>query len=215
MVTFKGKGGSKLENYIKVLLYVYPRLEEAAKDYGEHIRNKAILSCDGKVRTEKLIEYLTEEIARKEKIEELKEAMDEVLEKLSDKERLLLELRYFRRKRKLEEGTKKIDLSKWGSERNYFRLQKKLADKLGALMKARGLTEEKYFSDYAGFKWIASVYRYVEAHKKGSSAGERALIGLLSDGKAETKKRLPKASAEKNFRDAAANENVPRAGKGA
>lgn len=62
----------KLENYLKAALYVYPRLERIERDWEEHIKNKAFMSYDYRVTTEKLSVYLAEEILRKEKIEKLK-----------------------------------------------------------------------------------------------------------------------------------------------
>ena len=51
-----------MENYTKVVLYAYPLLRTVGEDYAEHIRNKALLSYDSAMTTERLAEYLAEEI---------------------------------------------------------------------------------------------------------------------------------------------------------
>ena len=63
---------TKLENYVKAVLYVYPRLERLEKDCEEHIRNRAFMSYDYRTTTERLSEELAEEIIRKGLIRELK-----------------------------------------------------------------------------------------------------------------------------------------------
>ena len=156
---------SILENYVKVVLYVYPLLETIGKDYEEHIKNKALLSYKGQTRTEDLAIYLAEEILAKEKLEWLKEVVDGILEKLSDAERTLVAIRYFGKRRKVRtflrlkeqnEGEKK----EW-SERGYFRKQKRLSDKVGAMLAVAGLTKEKYEKEFSSMELFSKVDRFV------------------------------------------------------
>lgn len=171
----------KLENYLKAALYVYPRLERIERDWEEHIKNKAFMSYDYRVTTEKLSVYLAEEILRKEKIEKLRNTIDEALERLTEEERFLLELRYFRRKGRLKQFCQKVDLKEIGSERAYFRKQAKLQNKLEGILKCRGFTEEKFRKEYGEFEWLMSVCRFIEQGKEKNAAGrERSLVGLLS-----------------------------------
>ena len=97
-----------MENYVKAVLYVYPRLERLEKDCEEHIRNRAFMSYDYRTTTERLSEELAEEIIRK------------------------------------------------------------------------GLTKETFFSEYARFDWLMSVYRFIEAGKEGRNAAkEHSLVEFL------------------------------------
>ena len=75
-----------MENYLKVALYVYPKLERIERDCEEHIRNKAFMSYDYRETTENLSVYLAEEILKKEKIETLRNTIDEALERLTEEE---------------------------------------------------------------------------------------------------------------------------------
>ena len=150
-----------MEKYTKAVLYVYPLLATVGKDYEEHIRNKALLSYDSKTNAESLIEYIAEEIICKERLEWLKSIVEEVLEKLSDTERALIAIRYFGKSRKLcrftktkKDGQNGSNKESW-SERMYFRQQQRLGIKVSAMLKAAGLTEERYhdwFSDMEMFK---------------------------------------------------------------
>ena len=51
-----------MENYAKVMLYVYPFLKTVEKDYQDHIRNKAVLSHNSGMTAERLADYIAGEI---------------------------------------------------------------------------------------------------------------------------------------------------------
>ena len=146
-------------SYVKTILYIYPRLERIAADYGDHIRHRAILSYENRT-AERAAEYLAEEILKKRAIEALKERVDAALKKLNDKERFLLEVRYFGRKKKLREfleaGTERP-----GSERSYYRKQERLLKKVISVFSGVGLTEEAFFREYRGFGWMMSACRQI------------------------------------------------------
>ena len=112
-----------MENYVKAVLYVYPRLERLEKDCEEHIRNRAFMSYDYRTTTERLSEELAEEIIRKGLIRELKRKTDAAIGALKKEEKFLLELRYFRRKSRLKQFCGETDFKEIGSERNYYRRQ--------------------------------------------------------------------------------------------
>ncbi len=147
------------ESYAKTILYIYPRLERIAADYGDHIRHRAILSYENRT-AERAAEYLAEEILKKRAIEALKERVDAALKKLNDEERFLLEVRYFGRKKKLREfleaGTERP-----GSERSYYRKQERLLKKVISVFSGVGLTEEAFFREYRGFGWMMSACRQI------------------------------------------------------
>ena len=92
----------KLENYLKAALYVYPRLERIERDWEEHIKNKAFMSYDYRVTTEKLSVYLAEEILRKEKIEKLRNTIDEALETTDGRRKISARIEIFPKKREAE-----------------------------------------------------------------------------------------------------------------
>lgn len=150
-----------LENYLKTVLYAYPLLETVGEDYEQHIRNKAVLSYDGKWNTLRLAEYLAEEILHKNRLEWLKGAVERVLDELSAVERELIAIRYFGKKRKRGAD----EFSAW-SVRKYFRMQQKIGEKVGVMLKAYGVTKTKFFEELAPIGMIAKVHSFVERQEQ-------------------------------------------------
>ncbi|MBQ8296108.1 MAG: hypothetical protein IJX87_06750 [Clostridia bacterium] len=156
-----------MENYVKVVLCAYPLLRTVGQDYAEHIRNKALLSYVSAQSTERLAEYLAEEILRKQKLEQLKELLDRVLMKLSEVERTLIEIRYFGKKRVKEllrsKGVKSEERAALiGSERSYFRQLRRVVAKVGGMLAKEGLTKEVYMAEYADIDIIRKIHIFVE-----------------------------------------------------
>ena len=160
---------SFLENYTKVILYAYPILKTVGEDYAEHIRNKALLSYQSSLSAENLAEYLAEEILRKQKLEWLKEKIEEVLSRLDDVERTLVAIRYFGKKRKIKkihftsEKNPLVDESK--GERAYFRRQQRLSEKVGAMLQSAGITEEIYLREFASLDIFEKIHKFVHEGK--------------------------------------------------
>lgn len=173
-----------MESYVETILYAYPRLKGIGRDYEDHIRNKGILSYDYRVTTERLAEYLAEEILEKAAIENLQATVESVLKKLTKEEMLLLEMRYFRRKSRLQEYGPEI-FKRLGSLRNYYRKQGRVLKKVSILFRQAGLTEENFFREYSRFNGLTAIYRYIES---GAAAEkEKARLTLFK----EENRRLP------------------------
>ncbi len=163
------------------------------------------MSYDYRVTTEKLSEYLAEEIIGKGLLEELKKTLDGVLQRLTEEERFLLELRYFRRRSRLK-GYCQNYAEAFGSVRNYYRRQEKLLAKFGAYLGGAGLTEEKFFREYSRFDGLMSICRWIGAGKECAAAsGERALVCFLSR-RAACRRNAGKEGGNKKTRPAARGE---------
>ncbi len=166
-----------MKEYVKILLYAYPFLRTVGKDYEEHIRNKAVLSYEGKRSAESLAEYLAGEILQMRRLEWLKERIDGVLASLSDVERTLLAIRYFGKVGKIKSflGVRREGYqSRVWTERTYFRRQRRLGEKVAARLVGAGVTEEVYLADFAGVELFQKLSRGVAAGKdKKISACER------------------------------------------
>ena len=164
-----------MEQYTKAVLYVYPLLKTVEKDYEDHIRNKALLSYDTRENAERLIEYIAEEIICKERLEWLKSVVSEVLSKLSEMEKALIAIRYFgKSKKRCLVGVKWRDKkgeeaqsqkTSW-SERTYFRQQQRLLIKVSAMLKAAGLSEERYQAWFAEMEMFKRVERALKRQTK-------------------------------------------------
>lgn len=174
-----------MENYAKVVLYAYPLLKTVGEDYEEHIRNKALLSYDSPMTAERLAEYIAGEILCMDKLEWLKATVEQVLDKLDEVERTLLAIRYFGKRktirrflplRRATNGEKRENA--W-SEGKYFRRQRRLAEKVGAMLKSAGVTKEVYDRDFAALDIFRKIHIFVEAGRdRKISADERRWIGV-------------------------------------
>ena len=138
-----------MEKYLKAVLYAYPLLETVEQDYDIHIKNKAVLSYRNDKSAEELAVYIAEEIIRRERFAWLKKTVAKILDTLSEKERSLLELRYFGKRRKRTSNTLQGQSECVLSESSYFRAQNRLAEKVGAMLVRAGFTKEVYENDFA------------------------------------------------------------------
>ena len=172
-----------LKKYVKTLLYSYPRMAQMEKNYEEHILNKACLSFDNRKSGEFLVEEVAKEVLKKQLLKEVAEMMGKVVSFLTEKEKYLLELRYFRRKKALAVYEEKFGQAVFGSVRGYFREQVRLLEKTARLMVRCGLTEEK-MQEYMQIDELQAVLSYIEKGRDKASSRERALVGFLGDGKA-------------------------------
>ena len=159
----KKRGEEVLEDYAKAVLYAYPLLETVGKDYEEHIYNKAILSYRSEKRAEELAEYIAGEILEQRKLVWLKDLLERVLRGLSETENAFIAVRYFGKGGKIKrafDGAQKIDGGL--SEGKYFRLQRKLGNKIGERLVALGLSKEVFERDFGKMKMFQGIFRRMQ-----------------------------------------------------
>lgn len=153
-----------MENYVKEILYGYPLLKTVGEDYEIHIRNKALLSHGSHVDGMRLAEYLAGEILMMDKLEALKATVKAVLDKLTEEERILIEGRFFGKRKKLRDFLERraYDGQAVWSKRKFFRRQNAAEKKVGALLFCAGITEEKYLRDFARTDIFEKVRKKME-----------------------------------------------------
>ncbi len=144
-----------MENYIKAVLRVYPFLGAMQKTYEQHVRNRALLSCDGRMNTEALAEYLAEEILHKRSLAWLEEIVKESLERLSEIERCLVRARFFGDKRAEHE-----EIAKWSDSKRQ-RIQARCFQRLEAMLSRAGLTKEYFEEELINIELLRKSYRRV------------------------------------------------------
>ena len=173
-----------MEKYIKWVLYAYPSVKELVKGYEEHIKNCAVLSYRGNRTAEETALYLAEEILEKRRLEWLISCVEEVLDKLSDMEKLLVQIRYFGKERKIKKRilpVREKGYENW-SESKYFRAQNRLGIKLNALFSALGLTQEIFEKEYLGNEIFRRVKKLMEQKDDNKiHNNERAWLRLESN----------------------------------
>lgn len=155
--------------YVKLLLYVYPKLPEISEAVSVGAENGAILSFRAKGSALEAAEAVVSEMLLRNNLDRVRLALDEALALLSGEEKFLLEYKYFRRKRELGKHGALASCS----ERNYFRLQNALLKKLAALLAARGWTEEGCSEAFDGFSPFVRLKRALCEGREREFAAKR------------------------------------------
>lgn len=145
-------------DYVKVLLYAYPKLDMLAEAIASGAETKAFLSFRA-TDTLNCAEKISQGILQSRILRKLANDMEDAFSRLSEEERYLLEYKYFRRKSELCGRFAETSFS--GSEREYFRRQNALLKKVACLLIARGVTEETFFRDLGDIPPFPRVYRAV------------------------------------------------------
>ena len=177
-----------MEIRVVAALYAYPQLDRVGRDYEEHIKNKALLSYGSKIATERLTEYLAEEIVRRQNVLRLKAVLDKIVFSLSEEEKTLLDVRYFGKVDKVKRvfaawraGLCSLSFKPW-SERTYYRKQARLLKKIMAQIKQAGIDEKTFDEDYLPVEYIAMLYQYLALGKEvTSSKKESMLLAFLKE----------------------------------
>lgn len=155
-------------DYVKVLLYAYPKLDALREAVECGVEVKAVLSFRARQNATELFERVAEEIVIAKKLSLLKRKLDEVFSRCSERDLFLLEYKYFRRKDVLRE--KYAGYEPNCSERNYFRLQNALLTKVAALLLAAGVTEKRFFREFRHYAPFMRVFRAIREGR------ERAVV---------------------------------------
>ena len=154
-----------MKKYVKVVLYAYPTLKLMGEEYQIHISNKALLSYKSQKPTEELVEYIAKEIICKQRLDWLKKLLEKLMDKLSETERGLLQLRYFSptksRKRCEEKGGIFAEIASW-TDSTYYRKQNALGEKMERMLEGVGFSEEIFEKDFAFIDVFRCVVRFME-----------------------------------------------------
>lgn len=188
--------------FVRAVTYAYPYLKTVESDYGECIKNRALLSYRSGKSAEEISISIAEDILEQRKLVWLKGVVESVLAILSDTERMLVAIRYFGKERKkratvglkgkaLREAQDKARADKLGktgtigiwSERKYFRAQQRLCERLKALYIQAGLTEEVFEKEFLSVEIMEKIYRFAEEKDGRLSKREKAWVGDKSDSK--------------------------------
>ena len=161
-----------MEEFVKEVLYAYPLLKTVEKDYAEHIQNQAVLSYKSNLSTERLAEYIAEEIVESQRLAWLKRVVCEVLDKLDDLEKTMVSIRYFGKKRK---DSLSAPFGKW-SERTYFREQERLGKKIGGMLTESGLTAGLFALWFAPTQLFETVHKYAKKRTDEVSVREKRFL---------------------------------------
>lgn len=147
--------------YVKVLLYAYPHLPDLSEALLQSAQNKALLSYK-KTDAFAAAQNVAEEILLRGALQRLMRDLEWAIGKLSPQERSFVDYKYFRR----EKGAFVLACS----ERSYYRKQKALLLKAGALLRIKGWTQESFLQEFRSSMFFMRLYKAV------SEGNERALV---------------------------------------
>lgn len=153
-----------MKEYQAAMLLAYPRVGRIAEHLGQLIEAKAAASYRGRERTEECVEQILRYLRAKDCLLACGAAVDEVLEGLTREERFLLEYKYFRRQEKLA-----AEFGGFGlpcSERQYYRMQRRLERKAGELFMRAGYTEAWFLRLFADLPYMMRLLDSVRQGKK-------------------------------------------------
>lgn len=155
-------------DYVKVLLYAYPKLDALREAVESGVEVKALLSFRARQDATAVFERIADEIVIAKKLSLLKRKLDGALARCTRRELFLLEYKYFRRKDVLREVFGGYEPN--CSERNYFRLQNALLAKIAAMLLAVGMTEKWFLREFRRYAPFMRVFRAIREGR------ERAVV---------------------------------------
>ncbi len=151
-----------MENFVKAVLYAYPLLNKMDEAYRVHIRNKAVLSYRSDAPALVQAQSIASEILEKRKLAWLKATLEKVFARLTEAQRALLSIRFSVGKEKSPD--EKSGCGALGKGK-YFRQLKRLEEKLRAMLKGEGLTEESFEKDFSKMELFRHIGK--KMRKKG------------------------------------------------
>lgn len=147
-----------MDNFERAVLYAYPLLKNVEEDYQAHISNMAILSYRKDVTAEKWAERIAEEIICKRKLLWIKGVVERCLQKLTERERFLIAVRYFGKRKKTTDCVGGTGFS----ESTYFRQQKRVIKKMRSLFWGEGLSSSVFVTEYKNMELFEKIARFLE-----------------------------------------------------
>ena len=163
-------------DYVKVLLYAYPKLRDIIAAVSVGVENKAMLSYKSYDGALEVAERIADEILLKKNLSDAAETLENMLRSLTREEVFFLEYKYFRRKKILRE--------KFGgfvpscSQRSYFRKQELLLRKVASLLLLHGWTQERFFEAFGNFSFFMRLYRALIKGKERTLCSKREERGI-------------------------------------
>ena len=157
-----------MKDYAKIVLHAYPFLKTVEKDYEEHVRNKALLSYNGRQTAERLAEYLAQEILRARNLVWLRTSLERVFARLTEEERALLALRYFRRKGAMKAYCERTQQKPW-TDGKLARRQARLSKKLEAMLEFEGVNKDVYDALFSNLSLFQKIDRCLKREEEKKS----------------------------------------------
>ena len=168
-------------NYVRALLYAYPRAEMLAEAVREGARVRAGLSYRSPRDTLSLMESIAADMEYAERLLFWKAQLERALSYCDERERFLLEYKYFRRTGGQGGGSGGQPFG--CSERSYFRKQNALLKKIALNLCCRGCSKETFYADFEGFSPLMRILSALESGMERRLTDRRRERGVYFSGR--------------------------------
>lgn len=178
------------EIYAATILYFYPHYDSVIRQTNEIIEKRAMLSFGDYSSCETQCNKILYLISQKVKMAELKRLTDRALRHFTEKEKVLLNYRYFNKMPK----NKRVKIDPYN--RTYYKTQKKLLTRFAEDMEKMGITDRVFEDDYLPMKIFYQLKRREE--KKAIAFCKKNRFKKPKSAKNKAKKETT-ADAQENF----------------
>ena len=163
--------------YAKVALYSYAHLDALAEQIDEIVEKKAFSSSMNFSPAIKQFEDIINLTYQKRIVFALRLCISDALKGFTDKEKLCLDYKYFKTRKKEEYA--ELDCS----SRGYFRLQIRLAQKFSDRLEKAGYSDERFENECLSIEFFREMLKRVKEkenmNRKNKTATEKEQIKKL------------------------------------
>lgn len=146
--------------YTKTALYAYPNLQAIADQIDELVEKKAFASISDYSSALSQCEKIVDFTFQKDALFALKLRLEDILSKLSQREKDCLEYKYFKRK------PKEYFIGFDFESRGYFRAQQRLAKKISSALEKDGGTDEWFEQTCLHMDFFKELLKRTIEHEK-------------------------------------------------
>ncbi len=147
-------------NYAKALLLSYPHIEQLIEQIDDLVLKKALAAFSDFSPCSEIAEKILVLTEKKDVLLKIKVTNDEILSKLTEEEKDLLDYKYF----KIKPKEYYIDFDY--TSRNYFRRQSKVVKRVSSLFTERGLDDEWFEENCLPTRFFSNLIKRVVNHEQ-------------------------------------------------
>lgn len=175
-------------DYVKALLYAYPQMEKMEEALSVSVENKAALSFKDHLSAFESAGLIIEEMAVKLRIARVRSVLERAILHMTERERFLLEYKYFRRRDYLKERSCAFSCS----ERTYYRNQRTTLLKFAHMLCVYGYREEDFLSDFSDFPSYMRIYRALKEGRESAITAKRTRRPIAFSGGQKSDESSPR-----------------------
>ena len=159
-----------MENVVKTILYCYPSFQSVIDGMERLAYLKAVVSFTDSNRTVEQVDKILFKNNEKKRLLALKRTIDYMLCSLSADELMLIEEKFFNKKRNIDENI---------STRQYYRKQKMVFDKIVLMFKKRGFDQTWFEENYGDIYFLKARYLTIKKIARKQPTNQHRILKNL------------------------------------